>query len=73
MDDDTADIHDIFDHITPEEIVVLASTFAIALASDLSDANATSLAFFFSTVGGNMGLYVDRRGRERTPKIPGVG
>jgi hypothetical protein len=64
---------DIFDGITPEEIVLIASIFAIALASDLSDDNATSLAFFFSTVGGNMGLFIDRRGRERLPRIPGLG
>jgi hypothetical protein len=64
---------DIFCGVTPEEIVLIASIFAIALASDLSDDNATSLAFFFSTIGSNIGLFVDRRARERTPRIPGVG
>jgi len=64
---------DIFDSITPEEIVIIASVFAIFLASELSDDNATSLAFFFSTMGSNMGLFIDRRGRERIPALPGVG
>lgn len=64
---------DIFDSITPEEIVIIASVFAIFLASELSDDNASSLAFFFSTIGSNMGLFIDRRGRERIPQIPGVG
>ena len=64
---------DIFDGITPEEIVLIASIFAIALASDLSDDNATTLAFFFSTVGSNIGIYVDRRNRRRLTEIPGLG
>jgi hypothetical protein len=69
----SATANDIFDNITPEEITLIASVFAIAIASDLSDENATSLAFFFSTVGSNIGLYVDRRARERLPRIPGLG
>jgi hypothetical protein len=64
---------DIFDSIKPDEIVLIAAIFAIFLASELSDDNASSLAFFFSTIGSNMGLYIDRRGRERIPAIPGVG
>lgn len=66
-------MNDIFDNISPEEITLIAAVFSIAIASDLSDNNATSLAFFFSTVGSNIGLYIDRRGRERLPQVPGLG
>jgi hypothetical protein len=64
---------DLFASFTPEEIVLLASVIAITLASELSDANASSLAFLFSTIGSNIGLFIDRRSNERVPQIPGLG
>jgi hypothetical protein len=62
----------IFSGLAPEEIVLVASLFAIALASDLSDADATSLAFFLSTISSNIGLYIDKRSRETISQIPGI-
>lgn len=67
---------DIFECVSPEEIVLLASIIAISVASELSDDNATSLAFFLSNIASSIGLFVDRRGRERgerIPVIPGLG
>jgi hypothetical protein len=72
-DGSTTTTSDIFAAFTPEEIVLVASLFAIALASDMSDADAESLAFFLSTIASNIGLFIDRRSRERIPQIPGIG
>lgn len=63
----------LFGNVSPEEIVLIAALFAIAIAGDMSDSDATSLAFFLSTVSSNIGLYIDRRAGTLIPETPGVG
>ncbi len=64
---------DIFANISPDEIVFLAGIIAIVIAADLSDENASSLAFLLSTVSSNIGLIVDRRSKGNSFGIPGLG
>lgn len=64
---------DIFANVSPDEIVFLAGIIAVAITADLSDDNASSLAFLLSTVSSNIGLIVDRRSRGDAFGIPGLG
>lgn len=64
---------DLFASISPEEIVFIAGIIAIVICADLSDENASSLAFILSAVSSNIGLIVDRRSRGEAFGIPGIG
>lgn len=64
---------DIFANISPDEIVFLAGIIAVAITNDLSNDNASSLAFLLSTVSSDIGLIVDRRRKGDSFGIPGLG
>jgi hypothetical protein len=60
----------VLDSFSPEEIVLAAALFAFTIASDHSDADATLIAFFLSTISSDLGLLIDKRARERAAQEP---
>ena len=63
--------------LSPEEITLAATVFAIALSEAMPLDDASLLAFFLSTVSSNMGIFLEKKRRdleqqEAEPPFPDV-